>query len=79
MSQYPWTSAEAVPPTIGGDEEMATGDKEEDLPPEETYLLQATGAHLDALIMEKRDTMHATAPKRSSYPKTRGNKPTSST
>ena len=68
MSQYPWTLAEAMHPIIGGDEEMATGDKEEDLLPEETYLPQDTEVPLDASIVEKKDTMHAIAPKRSSYP-----------
>ena len=79
MSQYLWISAEAAPPTTGGDEETAVGDKGEDLPPEETYLLQAMGAPLDALTVGKRDTTHATAPRRNSYPATRGNKPTSLT
>ena len=39
MFQYPWTSAEAAPPSTGGDKETATGDKGEDTLPEEMYLL----------------------------------------
>ena len=68
MSQYPWTSAEVMHPIIGEDEEMATGDKEEDLLPGEMYPPQDTEAPLDVSIAERKDTMHATAPKRSSYP-----------
>ena len=80
MSWYPWTSAEATHPITGEDKGMATGDKEEDLLPGETYLPQDMEAPLDASIVEKRDTMHATAPKRSSYPIMRGttDKPISS-
>ena len=68
MSQYLWTSAEAMHPIVGEDEGMATGDKEEDLLPGEMYLLQDMEILLDASIVERRDTMHATAPKRDSYP-----------
>ena len=79
MSQYPWISAEATPSTTGGDKEMAIRDKGEDPLPEETYLLQDIEAPLDALTVGMRDTTHATALKRNSYPATRGNKPTLST
>ena len=60
---------------------MATGGKEEDLLLGGMYLPQDTEAPQDASIVERRDTMHATAPKRNSYPVTRGttDKPTSST
>ena len=53
--------------TTGEDKEIATGDKEEDLLPEEMYLLQDIEALPDALTVEKKGTMHATAPKRSLY------------
>ena len=81
MSWYPWTSAEATHPITGEDEGMVTGDREEDLLPGETYLPQDMEAPPDASIVERRDTMHATAPKRNSYPVMRGttDKPTSST
>ena len=79
MSQYPWTSAEAMPPTIGGDEEMAIGDKGEDLPPEEMYLLQDMEAPPDASIVERKDTMHTTAHRRNSYLTMKENGPTSLT
>ena len=68
MSQYPWTSAEAAHPITGEDEEVATGDREEDLLLGEMYLPQDMEAPLDASIVEKKDIMHTTAPKRSSYP-----------
>ena len=77
MSQYPWTSAEVTPPTTGEDKEAATEDKEEHLPPEETYLLQDMGTPLHASTVAKKGIMHATALKRSSYPTMKGNKPTS--
>ena len=81
MSWYPWTSAEAVHPITGEDKGTATGDKEEDLLPGETYPPQDMEAPLDASIVERRDTTHATVPKRNSYPITRGttDKPTSLT
>ena len=67
--------------TTGEDEEMATGDKEEDLLPEETYLLQDMEAPLDASTVGKKDIMHVTAPKRSLYPTMKGTtgRPTLST
>ena len=68
MSQYPWTSAGAAHPIIGEDEEAATGDREEDPLLGEMYPPQDMEAPLDASIVEKKDTMHATAPKRSSHP-----------
>ena len=70
-----------MPPITGEDEEAATGDKEEDLLPEEMYLLQGMEAHLDASIVERKDTMHTTVPRRDSYPimKETTNKPTSLT
>ena len=83
MSWYPWTSTEAVPPTIGGDKETGTGDKEEDHQPEETCLHQGmkTPPKHSALTMGKKDTMNGTALKRDSSPITRGitGKQTSST
>ena len=81
MSQYPWTSAEAEHPTTGEDEGTATGDKEEDLLPGEMYPPQDMEAPLDASIVEKRDTMHTTVPRRNSYPIMKGttDKPTSLT
>ena len=79
MSQYPWTLAEVMPPTTGVDKEMAIGDKGEDLPPEGMYPPQDTEAPPDASTVEKRDTMHVTAPRRSSYLVMKENKPTSST
>ena len=60
MSQYLWTSAEAAPPTIGKDEEMATGDKEEDLLLEEMYLPQDTGAPMHASTVARKDTVGKT-------------------
>ena len=65
----------------GEGEEMATGDKEEDLLPEETYLLWDMKVPLDVSTAEKKDTMHAIAPRRSSYlaMKETTGKPTSST
>ena len=80
MFQYPWTSAEVMPPITGEDEETATGDREEDLLPEEMYPPQDMEAHPDALILEKKDIMHATVLRRNSYPTMRGttDKPTSS-
>ena len=79
MFQYLWTSAEAVHPTTGEDEGTVTGDKEEDLLPGEMYLPQDMEVPPDASTVERRDTMHTTAPKRNSYPVTRGttDKPTS--
>ena len=72
-----------MPPTIGGDEEMETGDKEEDHQPEVMYLPQdmETPQHALTLTVEKKGTMCATAPRRSSYPVMKGitNKPTSLT
>ena len=68
-------------PITGEDEEMATGGKGEDLLLEEMYPPQDMEAPLDASIVERRDTMCATAPKRNLYPEMRGatDKPTSST
>ena len=65
-------------PAIGEEEGMETGDKEEDHQPEETYLCLDTEAPLHALTAEKKNIMHATAPRKSSYPVMRGttNKPT---
>ena len=79
MSQYPWTSAEATHPITGEDEGVVTGDREEDLLLGEMYLPQDMEAPPDASIVEKKDIMHATAPKRSSYPETKEttNRPTS--
>ena len=67
--------------TTGEDEEVVTGDKEEDLLPEETYLLRDMEALLDVSTVEKRGTTHVTAPRRSLYPAMKGTigKPTSST
>ena len=81
MSWYPWISAEDAHPITGEDEEVATGDKEEDLLPEEMYLPQDMEVHLDVSIAEKKGIMHITAPKRSSYPtmKETTDKPTSLT
>ena len=81
MCQYPWISAEVTPPITGGDKEMATGDREEDLLPGEMYLPQDMEAPLDALIAERKDIMHITVPRRNSYPTIRGttDKPTSLT
>ena len=81
MFQYPWTLAGDMHPTIGEDEETATGDREEDLPREEMYPLQDTEAPQDASTAGKKGTMHAIAPKRSSYPamKETTGKPTLST
>ena len=59
-------------PTIGGDEETGTGDKEEDHQPEEMCLHQDTEVPLHALTVGKKNTMHATAPRKSSYPIMRG-------
>ena len=58
-------------PTIGEDEEMATGGKEGDPLLEETYLLQGTEALQDASTAERKGITHATAPKRNSYPATK--------
>ena len=81
MSQYPWTSAEAMHPITGEDKGTATGGKGEDLLLGEMYLPQDMEAPPDASIVERRDTIHATAPKRNLYPATRGttDKPISST
>ena len=65
-----------MPPIIGGDEEMATGDKGEDPLLEETYLLQDMEAPLHASTAAKKGTMHKTALKRNSYPTTKESKPT---
>ena len=46
---------------------MATGDKEEDLLPEEMYLLQDMEVPPDVSIVEEKDTMCTIAPRRSSY------------
>ena len=66
---------------IGEDEEIVTGDKEEDVLPEEMYLLQDMEVPLDVSTVEKKDTTHAIAPRRSSYLAMKGTtgKPTSST
>ena len=73
MSQYQWTLAGAMPPTIGEAEEMETeGKEEEDHLPEGMYLHQDTGTPLDALTVERRDTTHVTAPRRNSSPTVRG-------
>ena len=77
LVQHPWISAEAPPPTTGEDEGMATGDREEDLLPEEMYPPQDMEAPPDASTVGKKDTMHATVPKRNSYPTIRENKPIS--
>ena len=69
MFWYPWTSAEAMPPITGEDEEMATGDREEDLLPGEMYLPQDMEAPLDVLIAGKKETMCTTVHRRNSYPK----------
>ena len=81
MSQCPWTSAEGMHQIAGEGEEMETGDKEEDLLPEETYPLRDMEVPPDASTVEKKDTTCAIAPRRSSYltmKETRG-KPTSLT
>ena len=67
MFQYQWISAEVVHPTIGEDEEMATGGKEEDPLPEEKYLPQDMEVLPDVLTAERKGIMCAIAPKRSSY------------
>ena len=81
MFQCPWTSAEGMHQITGEDEEMATGDKEEDLLPEEMYPLRDMEVPLDVSTAEKKDTTHAIAPRRSSYlaMKETIGKPTSST
>ena len=81
MFQYPWTSAKAVHPITGENEEMVTGGKEEDLLPGEMYPPQDMEAPLDASIVERKDTMCAIVPKRNSYPIMREttDKPTSLT
>ena len=58
---------------------MATGDKGEDPLLGEMYLPQDMEVPLDASTVEKKGIMHATAPKRNSYPEMRGttDKPTS--
>ena len=76
MSQYPWTSAEVVPPITGEDEEATTGDKEEDPLPKETYLPQDMGAPPHASTVARKDNMCATVLKRSSYPTMNENRPT---
>ena len=65
----------------GEDEEMVTGDKEEDLLPEEMYLLWDMGAPPDVSTAEKKGTMCAIVLRRSSYltMKETTGKPTSST
>ena len=67
--------------TTGEGKEMATGGKEEDLLPEEMYLLWDMEVPLDVSTVEKKGTMCATAPKRSLYltMKETTGKPTSST
>ena len=67
MFWCPWTSAEDMHPITGEGKEMATGDREEDLLPEETYLLWDTEVPPDASTVEKKGTMHTTAPKRNLY------------
>ena len=64
-------------PTTGEDKEVATGDKEEDLLPEETYLPQDTEVPLHASTVAKKGTIHATVLKRNSHPTMKENKPTS--
>ena len=66
--------------TTGEAKETETGDKEEDLLPEEMYLLRDMEVPLDVSTAEKRGTMHTIAPKRSSYltMKETTGKPTSS-
>ena len=65
-------------PTIEEEDGMETGDKEEDHQPEEMYLHLDTEAPPHVLTVEKKDIMHTTAPRKSSYPTMRGttNKPT---
>ena len=81
MFQYPWTLAGVTHPITGEDEEMATGGKEGDPLLEETYPLQGTEVLQDASTAERKDTTHAIAPRRSSYPamKETIDKPTSLT
>ena len=81
MSWYPWISAEDTHLITGEDEEMAIGGKEGDLLPEETYLPQDMEVPPDVSSAEKKAIMHATAPKRNSYPamKETTDKPTSLT
>ena len=81
MSQYPWTSAEGMHQITGEDEEMVTEDKGEDLLPEEMYPLQDTEVPLDVSTVERKDTTHTIAPRRSSHLAMKGTagKPTSST
>ena len=59
-----------MPPTTGEEEEMGTGDKEEDHRPEEMYPCQDTETppKHSASTVGKRDTMHKTAPRRGSNP-----------
>ena len=59
-------------PITGEDKGTATGGKGEDLPLGEMYPPQDMEAPPDASIVERKDTMHATAPKRNLYPTTRG-------
>ena len=66
-----------MPPTTGEDQEVATGDKEEDLLPEEMYLPQDTGAPLHASTVARKGTMSTTVLKRNSYLIMKENKPTS--
>ena len=54
-------------PITGEGKEMATGDKEEDLLPEEMYPLRDTEVPPDVSTVEKKGTMRATAPKRNLY------------
>ena len=68
MSQYPWTLAGVALLIIGEDEEMAIGGKEGDPLLEEMYPLQDMEVLQDASTAEKKGTMCAIAPKRSSYP-----------
>ena len=72
MFQYLWTSVGAALPTIGEEEGTETGDKEEDHQPEETYLHLDMEAPLYVLTAKKKDIMHTTAPRKSSYPIMRG-------
>ena len=54
MSQYLWTSAEAMLPTTREDEEVVTGDKKEDLPLEGMYPPQDMGVLLHASLWQRR-------------------------
>ena len=81
MFRYPWTSAEDMHQTTGEGKEMATGGKEEDLLPEETYPPRDTEVPPDASTAGKKGTTCTTAPKRSLYLKMKEitGRPTSST